>query len=67
MYKKQRIERTKNKLTKKKNSLLVELYKLKSQQTIREKAEKELGMKTLKPSQIRLIRGSDLDVSEKKL
>jgi len=54
VYKKQKIERIKGKLKKKKNSLLVTLYKLKGQQRVREKAY-ELGMRSLKPSQIMTV------------
>ena len=50
-YQKQKIERMKGKLKKKKNSLLVALYKLKDQQQVREKAYK-LGMRPLQPSQV---------------
>ena len=50
-YKKQKIERMKGKLEKKRNSFLVELYKLKNQKRIVEKA-RSLGMVPLKPSQI---------------
>ncbi len=59
MYNKQRIEKSKNKLIKKKNNLLVQLYKLKNQQVVKNKAKEELGMRTLKPSQIVLLPSLD--------
>lgn len=52
MYTKQRIERMQEKLHKKKDNLLVDLYKAKDQRLIREKAREQLGMRSLKPSQI---------------
>lgn len=52
MYKKQKIQRQKEKLEKKKNNLLVELYKLKDQTLVRKRAQEELGMEQLKPKQI---------------
>jgi hypothetical protein len=52
MYEKQRIERKKEFFRKKKNNLLVELYKMKSPKLVREKAREHLGMKDLKISQI---------------
>lgn len=57
---KQRVERTKKKLEKKKNHLLVELYKMKDQKLVSSRAEKELGLVHLKPNQIVTI---DLDHS----
>jgi len=51
IYEKQKTERMKAKLKKKKNSLLVKLYQLKDQQRVREQAQ-ALGMRSLKPSQI---------------
>ena len=52
MREKQRVSRTKESLRKEKNRLLVELYKLKDQQLVCSRAQKELGMEPLKPSQI---------------
>ena len=52
LYNKQRIERTKEKLVKKKNSLLVTLYRLQDQELVQKRAEEELGMQPLRPSQI---------------
>jgi cell division protein FtsL len=55
MREKQRIVRMKESLRKEKNCLLVELYKLKDQQLVCSRAKKELGMESLKPSQILTI------------
>jgi cell division protein FtsL len=52
IYKKQRLENTKQRMRKEKNDLLVHLYTLKKQDVIREKATKELALQALKPSQV---------------
>jgi len=51
LYKKQRIERAKAKLKKKKNNLLVELYKLKDPRAVKKQALAR-GMRELRPSQL---------------
>ena len=51
LYEKQKIERMKGVLKKKKNALLVTLYRLKDQQRVREQAYAR-GMRPLKPSQV---------------
>lgn len=59
LYAKQRIEREKIKLEKKRDQLLVNLYTIKSQESIRLRAETELGMQALKPSQIVVLSSFD--------
>ena len=57
IYKKQRLEHTKQQVRKEKNDLLVHLYTLKKQDVIREKAAKELALRALKPSQVITVTG----------
>jgi hypothetical protein len=52
MREKQRTERIKKKLKKKKNKYLVKLYQMKNQQLAYTRAKQELGMEELQPSQI---------------
>ena len=64
MREKQRIERTKEKLRKKKNNLLVELFQLKDQKVVCQRAREELGMQALKPSQVFTVTLLDVASSE---
>ena len=59
LYQKQRVARAYEELEKKKNGLLVEFYKLKDFKIVRSRAEKQLGMKQLKPSQIVMVSSLD--------
>ena len=54
---KQRVERVKEKLRKKRNKLLVELYKMKDQKLVYARAYNELGLVQMKPSQIVTLTG----------